>query len=91
MSDIIEKSFENQVKDLQELIRIPSVSRGEPKEGMPYGENVYNALRKAQEIAKKLGFEKVILPAANRKNIREEGMELVFVKTVTDAVRALRL
>ena len=59
MDTIIEKSFKEQVKDLQELIRIPSVSRGEPREGMPYGENVYNALRKAQEIAKKLGFEKV--------------------------------
>ena len=59
MRDIIENSFENQVKDLQELIRIPSVSRGEPKEGMPYGENVFNALRKAQDIARKLGFEKV--------------------------------
>ena len=59
MLDIIEKSFEEQVKDLQELIRIPSVSRGEPKEGMPYGEHVCNALRKAQDIARKLGFEKV--------------------------------
>lgn len=59
MLDIIEKSFEEQVKDLQELIRIPSVSRGEPKEGMPYGEHVFNALRKAQDIARKLGFEKV--------------------------------
>ncbi len=59
MRDIIEKSFENQVKDLQALIRIPSVSRGEPREGMPYGEHVYNALRKAQDIAKRLGFEKV--------------------------------
>ena len=27
MFDIIEKSFENQVQDLQELIRIPSVNR----------------------------------------------------------------
>ena len=59
MQTIIEKSFDNQIQDLQELIRIPSVSRGEPKAGMPYGENVYNALRKAQEIARKLGFEKV--------------------------------
>ena len=52
-----ENSFENQANDLQELIRIPSVSRGEPKEGMPYGEHVFNALRKARAIARKLGFE----------------------------------
>ena len=59
MLNIIEKSFDSQVQDLQELICIPSVSRGEPKEGMPYGEHVFNALRKAQQIARKLGFEKV--------------------------------
>ncbi len=59
MNEIIEKSFDDQVKDLQELIRIPSVSRGEPREGMPYGAHVFAALRKAQDIARKLGFEKV--------------------------------
>ncbi len=51
---------------------------------------VTHAAARVQE-AKKLGFEKVVLPAANRKNIKEEGIELVFVKTVTDAARALRL
>ena len=59
MQKIIEDSFDRQVKDLQTLIRIPSVSRGEPKEGMPYGENVFRALRAAQQIARDLGFEKV--------------------------------
>ena len=59
MRKIIENSFDQQVKDLQTLIRIPSVSRGEPKEGMPYGEHVFRALRTAQDIARKLGFEKV--------------------------------
>ena len=87
MRDIIEKSSENQVKDLQELIRIPSVSRGEPKEGMPYGENVYNALRKAQEIAKKLGFENVWDVEA-RCGVVEygEGDELVAVMAHLDVV-----
>ena len=87
MHDIIEKSFENQVKDLQELIRIPSVSRGEPKEGMPYGENVFNALRKAQEIAQKLGFEKVWDVEA-RCGVVEygEGDELVAVMAHLDVV-----
>ena len=59
MRKIIENSFDQQVKDLQTLIRIPSVSRGEPKEGMPYGEHVFQALRTAQQIARDLGFEKV--------------------------------
>ena len=87
MLDIIEKSFEEQVKDLQELIRIPSVSRGEPKEGMPYGEHVFNALRKAQDIARKLGFEKVWDVEA-RCGVVEygEGDELVAVMAHLDVV-----
>ncbi len=87
MQTIIEKSFDNQIQDLQELIRIPSVSRGEPKAGMPYGENVYNALRKAQEIARKLGFEKVWDVEA-RCGVVEygEGDELVAVMAHLDVV-----
>ena len=87
MQTIIEKSFDNQIQDLQELIRIPSVSRGEPKAGIPYGENVYNALRKAQEIARKLGFEKVWDVEA-RCGVVEygEGDELVAVMAHLDVV-----
>lgn len=87
MEKIIEQSFENQVKDLQELIRIPSVSRGEPKEGMPYGEHVYNALRKAQQIARKLGFDQVWDVEA-RCGVVEygEGEELVAVMAHLDVV-----
>ena len=87
MFEIIEKSFENQVKDLQELIRIPSVSRGEPREGMPYGENVFNALRKAQAIARKLGFENVWDVEA-RCGVVEygEGDEIVAVMAHLDVV-----
>ncbi len=87
MLNIIEKSFDSQVQDLQELIRIPSVSRGEPKEGMPYGEHVFNALRKAQQIARKLGFEKVWDVEA-RCGVVEygEGDELVAVMAHLDVV-----
>ena len=87
MQTIIEKSFDNQIQDLQALIRIPSVSRGEPKEGMPYGENVFNALRKAQEIARKLGFEKV-WDVEGRCGVVEygEGDELVAVMAHLDVV-----
>ena len=87
MEKIIEQSFENQVRDLQELIRIPSVSRGEPREGMPYGENVYSALRKAQQIARDLGFEKVWDVEA-RCGVVEygEGEELVAVMAHLDVV-----
>ena len=87
MQTIIEKSFDDQIRDLQELIRIPSVSRGEPREGMPYGENVFNALRKAQQIARKLGFEKVWDVEA-RCGVVEygEGDELVAVMAHLDVV-----
>lgn len=87
MYDIIEKSFESQVKDLQSLIRIPSVSRGEPREGMPYGENVFNALRRSQQIARDLGFEKVWDVEA-RCGVVEygEGGEVVAVMAHIDVV-----
>ena len=87
MLSIIENSFEDQVKDLQELIRIPSVSRGEPREGMPYGEHVFNALRKAQDIARKLGFDKVWDVEA-RCGVVEygEGEETVAVMAHLDVV-----
>ncbi len=87
MEDIIERSFAQQVEDLQDLIRIPSVSRGEPREGMPYGENVYNALRKAQDIARKLGFERVWDVEA-RCGVVEygEGDEVVAVMAHLDVV-----
>ena len=87
MNEIIEKSFERQVQDLQALIRIPSVSRGEPKEGMPYGENVFNALRKAQEIARNLGFENV-WDVEGRCGVVEygQGDEIVAVMAHLDVV-----
>ena len=87
MRKIIENSFDQQVKDLQTLIRIPSVSRGEPKEGMPYGEHVFRALRTAQDIARKLGFEKVWDVEA-RCGVVEygQGEEIVAVMAHLDVV-----
>lgn len=52
----IDDTLDAQVKDLQTLIRIPSVSRGEPKDGMPLGEGVHNALSEALALANRLGF-----------------------------------
>ncbi len=87
MRKIIENSFDQQVKDLQTLIRIPSVSRGEPKEGMPYGEHVFQALRTAQQIARDLGFEKVWDVEA-RCGVVEygQGEEIVAVMAHLDVV-----
>ncbi len=55
----ISHTFPAQVSDLQTLIRIPSVSRGEPKEGMPLGENVRRALDTTLDMARRMGFPTV--------------------------------
>ena len=87
MKAFIERTFEEQVKDLQALVAIPSVSRGEPEEGKPYGERVDAAWRKAKEIAQKLGFEKVF-DVDHRCGVIEygEGEELVAVMAHLDVV-----
>lgn len=87
MQSIIESSFDRQVADLQSLIRIPSVSRGTPKPGMPYGEQVYLALRRAQQIARELGFDRVWDVEA-RCGVVEygQGEELVAVMAHLDVV-----
>ena len=60
MKDFIRTTMDAQIRDLAELVRIPSVSRGEPPDaGKPFGKTVYRALEKALEIARHLGFEKV--------------------------------
>ena len=45
------------VKDLCELIAIPSVNNDDPKPGMPFGEDVDRGLRWVKEKASELGFE----------------------------------
>lgn len=56
MKQWIEKTLPEQVKELQNLIHIPSVSRGEPKEGMPFGKDVHDALMYTLDLANRLGF-----------------------------------
>ena len=52
----INDTLDDQIRDLQTLVRIPSVSRGEPRDGMPLGENVHRALTEALSLANRLGF-----------------------------------
>lgn len=59
MKNFIDATMKQQISDLQELIRIPSVSRGEPKPGKPLGEQVHRALEFALNLARRLGFTKV--------------------------------
>ena len=57
MKNRIEQTLPAQIEDLKALVRIPSVSRGDPAEpGKPFGRTVYEALQKALEIARRLGL-----------------------------------
>jgi len=56
---IIDSMMEQQIEDLQALLRIPSVSRGEPQPGMPLGEAMDAALGQALALAWRLGFTRI--------------------------------
>ena len=58
MKNRIEQMLPQQIEDLKTLVRIPSVSRGDPAEpGKPFGATVYKALEAALEMARKLGLK----------------------------------
>ncbi len=54
--DIIDRTFSEQLDALAKLIKIPSVSRGEPEKGMPLGRHVNDALENALALSERLGF-----------------------------------
>lgn len=56
MEDIIEKRKDDIITSTQEIIKIRSVE-GEPKEGMPFGEGPYRALKYALDLADRMGFK----------------------------------
>ena len=57
MKNWIEETLREQIEDLKTLVRIPSVSRGDPAEpGKPFGKTVYEALQAALAIARRLGL-----------------------------------
>ena len=51
----IDNHFSEMVRDLATLVAIPSV-KGEPAEGMPFGEGPYNALMESKKLAEEMGF-----------------------------------
>ena len=60
MKEFIEGTFNSQIRDLQRLVSVRSVSRGEPAmPGKPFGKSVDEALQTALNIARNLGFENV--------------------------------
>ena len=58
MKNRIEQMLREQIEDLKALVRIPSVSRGDPAEpGKPFGKTVYEALQATLAIARRLGLK----------------------------------
>ena len=56
IDQLLESYQDEMVQTLRELVRIPSVD-GEPKEGMPFGENCAKVLDYALKKAESFGFE----------------------------------
>jgi len=54
----VEELKDSMIKSVQEIIKIKSVE-GQPKENMPFGEGPNEALEKALQISKELGFNTV--------------------------------
>ncbi len=54
--DLIDKNFDEQLDSLGKLIAFPSVSQGEPEEGMPLGRHIHNALEYTLNLASEMGF-----------------------------------
>lgn len=85
----IEQTFSEQVDRLRELVRIPSVSRGEPKDGMPLGQAVHDALHFVLDLAKTLGFP-TVYDLDGRCGIIEfgQGKEMLGIMAHLDVVPA---
>lgn len=56
----IEEMSQEIIKSTQGIVRIKSVE-GEPREGMPFGQGPYNALKYALDLSERLGFKAVNL------------------------------
>lgn len=59
MQKFINDTMNQQIKDLQELVKIPSVSGIRPRPNAPLGEEVRRALDYTLKLARRLGFTEV--------------------------------
>ncbi|MCY6356282.1 dipeptidase PepV [Clostridium sp. ZS2-4] len=81
----IEEMSQEIIKSTQDIVRIKSVE-GEPKEGMPFGEGPYNALKYALDLSESLGFKTVNLDNYIGYAEYGEGEEYVAVLGHLDVV-----
>ena len=85
----IDAHMDEQIEDLKGLLRIPSVSRGEPEEGMPFGRNVYNALDYTLKLANRMGFDRTKMVGGACATVEfGEGEEMLMVMAHLDVVPA---
>ena len=85
----IDSHMDEQLEALRDLLRIPSVSRGEPREGMPLGKPVYDALDYTLKLARRLGFEKTRMLDGYCATVDfGEGEELLMIMAHLDVVPA---
>ncbi len=89
LTDIVNRTFDEQVTDLKALLSIPSVSRGEPQPGMPLGKPVHDALACMLDTAKRLGFPNArSLDGYCGTVDYGEGDEMLMIMTHLDVVPA---
>ncbi len=85
----IDSHMDGLMADLENLLRIPSVSRGTPEPGKPLGKDVYRALEYAVETAERIGAGKGrILDGYCATVDMGEGDELLMIQCHLDVVPA---
>ncbi len=85
---LIDQHFEEQLSLLGRLISFPSVSRGEPEEGMPLGRPVHDALTYALDLARQMGFSARSLDGYCGVVDYGEGDEMLMIMAHLDVVPA---
>ncbi len=86
--DIIDQHFEEQLSSLEKLIAFPSVSKGEPEEGMPLGRHIHGALTYALELGREMGFSARSLDGYCGVIDYGEGDETLMIMAHLDVVPA---
>jgi succinyl-diaminopimelate desuccinylase len=83
---LIDQHFEEQLSSLGKLISFPSVSQGEPEEGMPLGRHIHNALTYTLDLAREMGFSARSLDGYCGVIDYGEGDEMLMIMAHLDVV-----
>ena len=85
---LIDQHFDEQLTALGTLIAFPSVSQGEPEEGMPLGRHIHNALNYTLDLAREMGFSARSLDGYCGVIDYGEGDEMLMIMAHLDVVPA---